>query len=810
MTDHFTLDVDVESLRLAKEKLGHLAEGCTSAGSTISAAPGELGGWSGPASVKIKEEMGELGTDVTGFSTKFGDARDAVAGFITQVETFQEGPLATANSQWTEANENATEQREQAATDFADDQAKLGQRRGEIADGLRWTLQSISYTYGEERDALAQQAADLGTALAGLTTVSVPESVATDFVAGGGSGTRLSWTTSDGRAFPPDLDANATLSGTSLSEDADQAEAGANAAQQVTGSMDPDDVQSLLDSLNGEDEAFRQAFLENLDPDQMYQLQRYANLMSDDENRQLYGELVTEIAEIMAQGSNDELQPNYPVPSSTFDALIDAYVGHEHDFVNEEGYLMLAELVAAGQGDSDTWDSDLIADITGRTLEYEQQRLEEDPLFSWSDSARNMVWATEAGNGFFGHAPGQGDPIVLLTDALGQDPDAAQQVLSSNGSLDPETLHYLFERTAGGTYLSRNAALGEMLTAATSPVGVGDAGSPEYLSAEIVSELVDYWAGQGSDGPGFEGFEDAMADILTTHVHAVNHAGQGYEGAVSGNNPNGTLPYQQIALANLSSEDLQTVLQMTFGLDYWSNHVAQENGAGGSDFPRYTQLALAMELAARDDVILASQSGQNGLLERVVNDISRNQELANNAFVDALVGQGAERDQANADARAGLDFVLGIAKGQVPTGSGVTSSLAGAGLDQIKSLLVDTIIPESQYEESAVSDGELQSYRRELTSLKLIQWLEQAGTLPQEHSPQQWAEDNPDRANFLDDEGRILPLDQLYQDRNDSPEATEAWDNFIEYYQAEGGPWLAELDLDEQYTLGWLESDSGR
>ena len=67
---------------------------------------------------------------------------------------------------------------------------------------------------------------------------------------------------------------------------------------------------------------------------------------------------------------------------------------------------------------------------------------------------------------------------------------------------------------------------------------------------------------------------------------------------------------------------------MSFGLDYYSNDISEKADKGNS-FPLYTQFATAMEIAARDDVIIAAQAGDggpDGLLERTVNTLSSNQE----------------------------------------------------------------------------------------------------------------------------------------------------------------------------------------
>jgi len=815
MADHFTLDVDLESLRLAKTKLGDLAEGLSSTGTQIARADDDLGSWTGPASEKIKVEVTALGAAVGDAAPKFTSAKEAVGTFVTAVNTFIEGPLADANREWERANQDATEDIGRLDQQFPDDEDKRDTRRGEIASGLRYALQGISSTYAEEKRALEQKAQALGDTLGGLTVVPVPESVATRFVAGGGNGTRLSFTDAEG-SFPPDLHGNENFGGTGLSEDVDQSEAGAAIAARVnSGEITEDEAADLAAAMNGDSEAFRAAFLEALDPEALADYHELVSSMphqGDGEDGP--GALLAAIAQVLSRGSRSDAQSTYPVRSDLYDDLVDAYTDVPDDDLDPEagakGYLRLSELVAAGQGQPPTWDSDFLAEVTRRTVAYEREQVEVDEYWNWGDAGGELSWRTPEGAEWYGNQgdtdnPYWADPITLYFEAMADDTRAAQQVFTNGGSsVDDDLADYLYGRHAGhaGNY---GWALSQALQSATSPVGPGGEGSPEYISAELVADLVDHY----SDHDLNMQLEDGLANILTNHVQAVNHAGQGYSGAVSGNDPSGVLPYQRIALANLDSDQLRAVLTQVFGMDYWSNEVAEDEG--GHDFPRYSQLALAMELAARDDVVTAAQHGDRGFLEQVVNELSQNQELANNAFVDGLVGQGRERDEANADARASLDFILGIAKDQVPTGKGVSSNLAGAGLDKIQELLVNAVIPESAYESGAQTDSELEDYRRDLNGLRLVEWLTDAGVVPEDRSPAAWAREHPDASQFVNDDGTIVDLRALYRAQlTGDEEAVRQWDDFIAYFRAEGGPYLAENDLLEQYTLGWLEEDSGR
>ena len=106
-------------------------------------------------------------------------------------------------------------------------------------------------------------------------------------------------------------------------------------------------------------------------------------------------------------------------------------------------------------------------------------------------------------------------------------------------------------------------------------------------------------------------------------------------------------------------------------------------------------------------------------------------------------------------------------------------------------------------------DVSTEDYRRRLTSLKLVEWLDDAGMLPEEHSPERWAAENPDAASFVGADGEMPSIQELYQNRNKSPADQQAWIDFKRYYENSGGAWLSEIDVDEQYQLGWIIEDNG-
>lgn len=820
MADHYSLDVDPDGLKLAKDWIGSLGNHLHSKGSTIAGTPAEIGDqWTGEAATSITGEMSGLGTLMKSpLATDLDAMATAIGTLESHYRTALTETLPDLNRRWREADTAYDEAVGEADAAYDRDTrtepgqppmnraireefATIRSNAVSAASTARETARAqIDQDYEAMRTHLRGKTRDLGTALVDHTPVAVPASALQDYRAGGS------------HPSTP-FDTSGLLGQLSLTRQYVQAEADHEAGRQAAGELEPlpspEEARALLESLDTDSAAFRQGFLESLDPEELANLHHLA-AQPGVQGQGDYGDLITGIATLLAEGSNAEHQSPYTVSSDVYDRLVTTYTTEMPGRTAADGHLLLAELVAAGQGSGATWDSGLIESIADKALAYEQEQRENDEYWSWTDSLGNLVLPTAYGQGRYGEEfAGRADVIEIYMDALAKDPDAALAFLSDSHGADTDRLHYLYERPGD---VSGRMSLGDLLRAATTKVGAGAPGSPEYASAEIVGDLVHYFATAEGAGDRVMGLEDAFTDILTTHVQAVNHAGtySDVDTLAITPNDNPDLPYQAVALANLSHEDLKTFLQLTFGLDYYSNQVAQDRDENAHDFPNFTQLSLAMEVAFRNDVQTLARNDDPGQLETTVNQLSHNQDLVMQAFIDAMAGTGAERDQATDDARAALQFVTGIVKDKVPVDKlGPLGEAGSLGLDEVEGLLVDTLIPETDYEAAAAEDASSEEYRRRLTSLKLVTWLDEAGALPDEHSPEAWAAANPNTSSFVNPDGSIPSLDHLYQHRNDDAETQKRWTDFLRYYQSEGGAWLAEIDLAEQYQLGWLTQQGG-
>ncbi|GAB3678615.1 hypothetical protein GCM10028814_12210 [Angustibacter aerolatus] len=786
----------------------------------MSSTPGEIGtAWTGTAATAVKSEMTGLGDKTKQFAPKFTEAAEAIGTFVTAVHTCQ-STIDTLNRQWDQYNQDCTDAINRAKTqhdttvgglDDGDTAGKqtadsdLGVARGRAADALRYQLQGLQYGYTEAVSTLRTAAKALGDALEGAVVLAVPDETVRDYKAGGDvSGLLSSLRRAGVDALGDEL--HLPHDKQSQADGADAAEAFNDFAD--TGPHTDAELQAMLDRFHISDEAFRQGFLDDLDPQALVFLQRVAHMGASSEgNAKKYGEVITAISQMMAQGSNVATQGTYPVRHDFYDDWQQA--AQDMDVTDSgEAELFIAEVLQAGQGDPATWDSALATQIARDTIAFERRKTEESGgTFTWGDILRGGydVMPTQAARDITPNA-GQADALQLVFDALGKDPVAAQDtLLDSDGGVDHDLLHYLYGgRSAGGNAYTWGDALGGTLEAATSYVGPGGEGTRNYDSADIVQDMV-HWYGTHPDRYPIT-MDQHVVDILSHHIQAVNYAGSGAEGPVSGNHADGLLEYQRIALANLDKGDLANLLKNVFGEDYYAQHGEHADPSKG--FPMYQQLSAAQQAAFRRDFleITGADPFDQGRLEALAHQQgSAQNDMALN-LRDALKAQGASADQADADAKAAFDFVLGLGIDQLPMDKlgGPAGSLGGAAIDAIKDGALNAIFPDHDYEGQANSEGlSVQEYLRRLTPLQYVGQLEEAGMLDGPNSPDAWAQAHPDEASFMRD-GQMVDLADLYAHRADRP---DQWNDFLYYYQEHGQSALNDLDLTEQFELGFLTSD---
>jgi hypothetical protein len=810
---NYSIDVDLTALQVVRSVLIQMSHHLDQHAETVSRSPDELGGsWVGPAATAVKAEMVGLGGQCRRFAPNFGHAASAVDSFVAVVHATQDA-VAGLNRRFDAVHQQHTDdvtRAQYSAQYLAPESAGSVVRRAQVeaAEELGRALHSVDVGYQQAVAELDAAAIRLAAALRSATVIAVPDGTASAYRHG-----PLTTAAADGlhRAALAGLGGRLNLP----QDRQDQAD-GARAAKDLTalaaqGTGTPEQLQDFRSGLRVESPAFRQAFLAGLDPQALFVLQQAAHLgVSGDHARQT-GAAVTAVARILALGSRAEAQGAYPVPDAVYADLRSAYRQGERP---EEGYLLLAELVQAGQGAGGAWSSPLLASIAEDTIAFERATSAADPNWSWSQVYTSTPWPTAAGRRLYGDAPATADALAMVFDALGDDPVAAQDVLTGPSHLvDTDRLHWLYAgRAPQNTVVPQpdlsqvwGAGLGHALDAATTPVGPGQKGSVNYTSAAIVADFVRYYGTHPDDLPA--SMARPTVNILTHHIQAVNYANGEHPGAVVIGHPDRPLEYERIARANLRPSDLAGLLKATFAQDYSAPNSGDPEP--GRRYPMYQQLATAQHAAFRRDFLAASGDPASGEVPHL-RSVVYQQTFAENglalALRDSLINAGAADDQANADARAAVDLVLGLGIDRLPIDrlGGPAGAVVGLGIDDIRREAVDGLVPQTHRAATADHQGvNVQAYLREVTPLSVLGSLDQAGLLTGKETPANWVTSHPGNSSFIVD-GHFIDLADLYAHR---AVRLKQWNDFEYYYHPEGEDALIRLDLTDSIRLGFLTSD---
>lgn len=205
MADHYTLDIDPDGLRLAKQWLGTVSNNLHSKGATIAGTPAEIGDqWTGEAATSITGEMSGLGALMKSpLATDLEAIATAIGTLEGHYRTALDETLPALNSRWAAADRTY-----QDAVDAADASYDRGTRtepgerplnqaiRDELqtvrsgaisaaAAARQTTRDAIDDDYEALRTLLRGKTRDLGTALVEHTPVDVPPSALEDYQGAG-------------------------------------------------------------------------------------------------------------------------------------------------------------------------------------------------------------------------------------------------------------------------------------------------------------------------------------------------------------------------------------------------------------------------------------------------------------------------------------------------------------------------------------------------------------------------------------------------------------------------------------------------
>jgi hypothetical protein len=819
---HFSLNVDPDSIEAAGAGLTELGNHLTTRSTQIKNTNGEIpeSDWKGGARTSIMKEVEALGNQSARFGPMFTNAGEALKTLATTARTAEDVTLKSLNDRWDgaqatydDAVSKANTARSQTINGLPPEATSADRKLArEGADDTRATAVSQAATdrtttenklTGEYQDLVT----DLQTAftnaaktLTDNTVIPVPDQTVADFVKSG--------------TWPGDIGGDDVLAkdGMVLVRDKHDMAEGEKAAQDFnewmkTGPHSPQEIADYRKRLKIDSPAFRAGFVNNLSLDSLRFMQTVAHHGVDAEGAKAYGTLLTDISKMMAAGSNTELQGDYPVRPSFYEA----WRKQAKEGIPEgEGMLFMAEIVQAGQGGKATWDTDLLAGIAKDTIAFEQGMKEKDPYFNWVQIWANNYPVTEAFSNQLGTAGvvGRADPVAMVFDAVQHDKDAAFQVLTrtgSDGKYVPNTdlLHYLYDgrRDSVGAAYTWGDALGGVISAGTQFSGDGGPGSKEYVAADIVGDFVHYF---GSDPSKlWPGMEQDVVDILTFHIQAVNAANgkvqwTGDQPHVG--DPDGILARDRLTLAVLQDGDLNGLMSKVFALDYY--------GQDGKH-PLFQQFAAVQTAAYKKDFLDASNNpnAPAGLLEQIVGEHGAGTKTTVEWFRQGMVGEAESEDEANKQAREAADWVLGLATDQIPLDRlGPAGDVAGAAIDPLKSWALDLAgFKETDHagETKTTVDDVYKDWNTQ-NALVHLNWLDETGGLG-EASPDKWAAANPDKTDFLekDSSGRWVLKDAatLYQEREDN---SEAWNQFVDYWKQQGDPKLRDEDFYEAFELGLI------
>jgi len=232
---HFTINAEPELLVDAAKGLDELGHHLDRHAAEVRNTPGAISEaqWAGTARKAVTAEMTGLGDQLARFAPMFTAAARALRTAATTVQTAKDTTVPSLNRRWEDAQVAYRESVAKADGAYDQDAGDLpkevsGSARTAALQGLQTTRQGAvdqaeavrAGTEGELNREFNQLVTDLqaafttaSQALAASTAFAVRDETVAAFVAGGGSGTKMSWTGADGKTFPPRLGAGQELAG---------------------------------------------------------------------------------------------------------------------------------------------------------------------------------------------------------------------------------------------------------------------------------------------------------------------------------------------------------------------------------------------------------------------------------------------------------------------------------------------------------------------------------------------------------------------------------------------------------------------
>jgi hypothetical protein len=489
MAGQFSINAEPDQLDRASAGYTELAEHLKTRATQVTSTPGEISEqqWSGKARQAITTEMTALGGQMTRFAPMFTEAAQALKTLATTVRTAKTTTIPGLNSRWEGAQNTYNDAVAKANTAYTQDLGGIA-KDDDYGPQLKKTLrvdaqetrnaahsaafqarQSEEAKLTGEFNALVTELENAfktcASTLAGKTLVQVPDSTVSDFVGHGGNGSTMSWSTPDGRGFPPPFGTRNEL-GKSLTlyDDLRAFEDGQRAAELGNKIKDPEHqpTKAELDELNGllgtnkDDKVFSTEFMTGVGPRGLLELNgRIATLQGDnkfaqspdsklwdEELAKTVGALQKNLGFTLATATQDVGGENQlgwqwvmDLEKAGKEKFTIGFNSQNPEGMTENevyGYQLLAPLLRHG-----TYGADFIASVGGDMVDFEMDQKGDakdksgvwgDMLYghtrlNWSDG-----WGTFANSG--------NDPVSSLMVALGKSPEGSLQFFTSVTTFD--------------------------------------------------------------------------------------------------------------------------------------------------------------------------------------------------------------------------------------------------------------------------------------------------------------------------------------------------------------------------------------
>jgi hypothetical protein len=748
MAGQFSINAEPDQLDRASAGYTELAEHLRSRATEVTNTPGQISEqqWAGKARQAITTEMTALGGQMTRFAPMFTEAAEALKTVAAKVRTAKTTTIPNLNSRWQGAQDTYNDAIAKANTAYTQDLggiAKDDDYDPQLKKTLRVDAQetrnaahSAAYSarQGEEAkltgefNALVTELENAfktcASTLAGKTLVQVPDSTVSDFLGRGGNGSMMSWSTPDGRGFPPPLGVRNEL-GKSLTlyDDLRAKEDGKRAADLGNKIKDPkhQPTKAELDELNGllgankDDKVFSTEFMTGVGPRGLLELNgRIATLQGDNKwaqtpdsklwNEELaktVGSLQKNLGFTLATATQDVGGENQlgwqwvmDLEKAGKEKFTIGFNSQNPEGMTENevyGYQLLAPLLRHG-----TYGADFIASVGGDMVDFEMSQKGDakdksdvwgDMLFghtrlNWSDG-----WGTYANSG--------NDPVSSLMVALEKSPE---------GSLQFFTSVTLFDGSKEG---GRNPRLDYLLTDREWPYDLTGAPDDKDLNSK---EYRDYKP-QGLDllGGALESAtsntnDQRAADLVGNIVWEITHDEQA-TGRDNGD-PSGkqTKKFSEFDLIPPQLRDSMGNIMAT-----WipSVHGAFDNsgedvgvGADGVDVDPYTPGVQSVAVEFTDAVDLRRFLADVGKDPAAYNHVQNAEVAYLGLAFDTLLADGVNKDslgnlqaptQAAADIFGTLDFgAVAAGRNEAATGDKDANDRI-KGQFAVAGVLVDTL-----------------------------------------------------------------------------------------------------------------------